>query len=634
MIALSCNNLYKSYGIDSILEDIQFTVNVQDKVGLIGVNGAGKTTLMKILMGIETKDEGDLFIGKDLVVGYLEQNTSLDISESIFDYCEAVFEDIYQLEHEMRALERLMATDHSESVLNEYSHLQSEFDRLEGYSISSRIRGVLVGLGFEESEFQKSINLLSGGQKSRVGIARLLLRQPDILLLDEPTNHLDIAAINWLEGFLRDYPGTVIMISHDRYFLDQVATKIFEIEDGELTEYNGNYSQFIVQKKAFFEAELKRYENQKKEIDKQEALIRKYKGHGTEKLAKRAKSREKRLAHMEIIEQPRIFKAVFHMALKASEPSGKEVLKAEGLSKSYPGKAVFKDVSFEMYRGERIGLIGPNGVGKTTLFKILLGELTQDEGAYNFGHHVLPGYYDQEMNNLIMDNTVLSEIHDEHPSMSLTEVRNLLGAFLFHGEDVDKVVSKLSGGERGRLSLLKLMLSPSNLLFLDEPTNHLDLYSKETLEEALTNYDGTMITISHDRYFLNKLCTKIYEMTPEGIIVYWGNYDYYLQKLAEQKQLETQPEEEVTMTKTKQKELMRKEKEKQQEHKKAKLAAKSLEKQIELSENELHDLEESLYLPEVYGDHVKAAEVQKKINGLKEEIERLYSELYELLEIL
>ncbi len=634
MIALSCNNLYKSYGIDSILEDIQFTVNVQDKVGLIGVNGAGKTTLMKILMGIETKDEGDLFVGKDLVVGYLEQNTSLDISESIFDYCEAVFEDIYKIEHEMRALELLMATDHSESVLNEYSHLQSEFDRLEGYSISSRIRGVLVGLGFEESEFQKSINLLSGGQKSRVGIARLLLRQPDILLLDEPTNHLDIAAINWLEGFLRDYPGTVIMISHDRYFLDQVATKIFEIEDGELSEYNGNYSQFIIQKKAFFEAELKRYENQKKEIDKQEALIRKYKGHGTEKLAKRAKSREKRLAHMEIIEQPRIFKAVFHMALKASEPSGKEVLKAEGLSKAYPGKDVFKDVSFEMYRGERIGLIGPNGVGKTTLFKILLGELSQDEGRFHFGHHVLPGYYDQEMNNLVMENTVLSEIHDEHPNMSLTEVRSLLGAFLFHGEDVDKVVSKLSGGERGRLSLLKLMLSPSNLLFLDEPTNHLDLYSKETLEEALTNYDGTMITISHDRYFLNKLCTKIYEMTPEGIIVYWGNYDYYLQKLAEQKQLETQPEEEITLTKTKQKELMRKEKEKQQENKKTKLAVKTLEKQIELSENELHDLEESLYLPEVYGDHIKAAEVQKKINGLKEEIERLYSELYELLEIL
>ncbi|MDH8678623.1 ABC-F family ATP-binding cassette domain-containing protein [Fusibacter bizertensis] len=634
MIALSCTNISKAYGIDDILEDISFTVSARDKVGLIGVNGAGKTTLMKILMGIESKDSGDIFIAKEMTIGYLEQNTNLDISASAFDYCEEVFSDIFALEQEMRLLELKMIDDHSQSVLDEYSFLQEKFETLDGYSISSRIRGVLSGLGFSDDEYNKPINQLSGGQKSRVGVARLLLKKPDILLLDEPTNHLDISAIKWLEEFLKTYPGTIIMISHDRYFLDQITTRIFEIEDGILATYNGNYSQFIDQKKMLFEAELKKYESQQKELNKQEALIRKFKDRGTEKLAKRARSREKRLAHMEVMTQPKLFKAHFKIDLKAGVSSGKEVLMAKSLSKAYEDKEVFQDVSMEVYKGDRIGLIGPNGVGKTTLFKILLGQLSFDDGELTLGHHVYPGYYDQEMNTLTLENTVLEEIHDDNPQLSITEVRSLLGAFLFSGDDIDKYVHQLSGGERGRLTLLKLMLSTSNLLFLDEPTNHLDLYSKETLEEALNSYDGTMITISHDRYFLNKICTKIFELSSEGIEVFWGNYDYYQQKIIEKNQLSTEETLEPTLTKTKQKELAKLEKEKSQEIKKQKQALKNVEKSIEDAESELHRLDLLLCSPEVYNDHNEAFRVQKEVESLKSHIDTLYSELYELLEIL
>ncbi len=634
MIALSCTNISKAYGIDEIFEDISFTINAQDKVGLIGVNGAGKTTLMKILMGIESKDSGDIFIAKEMTVGYLEQNTNLDISASAFDYCEEVFKDVFEIEQAMRRLEHKMVDDHSQSILDEYSILQEKFDTLDGYSIGSRIRGVLNGLGFSDDEYSKPINQLSGGQKSRVGVARLLLKRPDILLLDEPTNHLDISAIKWLEEFLKNYPGTIVMISHDRYFLDQITTRIFEMEDGSLATYNGNYSQFIVLKKMLFEAELKKYESQQKELNKQETLIRKFKERGTEKLAKRARSREKRLAHMEVMTQPKLFRAHFKIDLKAGVSSGKEVLMAKSLSKCYGAKEVFHDVSLEVYKGDRIGLIGPNGVGKTTLFKILLGQLDFDKGELTLGHHVYPGYYDQEMNTLTLENTVLEEIHDDNPQLTLTEVRSLLGAFLFSGDDIDKYVHQLSGGERGRLTLLKLMLSTSNLLFLDEPTNHLDLYSKETLEEALNSYDGTMITISHDRYFLNKICTKIFELSQDGIEVFLGNYDYYQQKSAELSQPLTDESLEPSLTKTKQKELAKKEKEKSQEVKKQKNALRDVEKSIENAENELHGLDLLLCSPEVYNDHNEAFRIQREIEALKIHIDTLYSELYELLELL
>ena len=634
MIALSCTGVSKTFGINPILEDIGFTVNAKDKIGLIGVNGAGKTTLMKILMGIEPKDSGDLFIAREMTTGYLEQNTNLDISHSAYDYCEEVFSDIYAIEQQLRAMEIKMKDDHSEAVLDAYSHLQEKFDQLDGYSISSRIRGVLLGLGFTEAEYMRPINQLSGGQKSRVGVARLLLKKPDILFLDEPTNHLDIAAIKWLENFLHDYSGTIIMISHDRYFLDQITTRIFEIEDCELTSYNGNYTQFMVQKKAIFEAELKKYETQQRELLKQETLVRKFKERGTEKLAKRARSREKRLSHMELVEQPKLFNAHFKIDLKTGFKSGKDVLVARDLSKAYGDKTIFKDVSFEIYKGDRIGLIGPNGVGKTTLFKMLLGSIDIETGELLWGHHILPGYYDQELNTLNLDNTVLEEIHDDNPKLTITEVRSLLGAFLFSGDDIEKKIHQLSGGERGRVSLLKLMLSASNLLFLDEPTNHLDIYSKETLEEALLNYDGTMMTISHDRYFLNKICTKIFELSSDGVDVFWGNYDYYQQKLIERDTTNINEAQEPELTKTKQKEIARKEKEKKGEVKKQKLALSELEQKITQSEDQLHKLELDLCEPAIYLDHTISLKIQQDIQQLKEEIEALYLELDELLDIL
>lgn len=635
MIALSCTNITKFYGIDCILDEISFTVNTGDKIGLIGINGAGKTTLMKILMGIESKDSGDIFIGKDTTVGYLEQNTAIDLDISAFDYCEEVFKDIFDIESKMRALEvRLGESDEStyKSLLDEYSSLQDAFDHANGYAISSKIRGILNGLGFEEVDHKRPINQLSGGQKSRVGVARLLLKQPDVLLLDEPTNHLDIDAIRWLEGYLKEYNGTIILISHDRYFLDQVTTKIYEIEAQELTEYNGNYSQFIKQKNAIYEASLRHYEQQQKEVKKQEDLIRKFKERGTEKLAKRARSREKRLDQIEFVNKPMLFKEHFKIDLKAGVKSGKDVLMVDNLAKSYDSKSVFKDITFEIYRGEKIGLIGPNGVGKTTLFKVLLNEIERDQGDILLGHNIEPGYYDQELRNLNLEHTILEEIHDENPELSLTAVRGLLGAFLFRGDDYEKKIYQLSGGEKSRVSLLKLMLSTSNLLFLDEPTNHLDILAKETLEEALLNYDGTILTISHDRYFLNKICTKIFELTHDGIQVYWGNYDYYIEKNTESELAATGPTEVPELTKTKQKELQRKEKEKRQVVKNHKVAIQNTENLLHSLEEKLHELQITLCDEAVFSVPEKAMAVQKEIEQIESEIEQSYLELDELLE--
>jgi ATP-binding cassette subfamily F protein 3 len=634
MIALSCNNISKAYGIVEILDQISFTVNVGDKVGLIGVNGAGKTTLIKILTGVETRDSGDIFIAKDLTIGYLEQNTRIDTTISAFDYCESVFSDVFEIENSLRKLEMDMQStppDQQAGILEAYAKLQHRFEVLDGYSVNSRIKGILNGLGFAEEDHQKPINQLSGGQKSRVGIARLLLKKPDILFLDEPTNHLDIDAIKWLEGYLKDYSGTIVMISHDRYFLDQIVSKIFEIEDDVLTEYTGNYSQFVTQKQARFESELKQYEIQQKEIQKQEEIIRRFKGHGTEKLTKRAKSREKRLARLSPLERPKVFKKHFRMTLKAGAKSGKDILKVEHLSKSYDALKVFSDLSFEIYNGERIGLIGANGVGKTTLFKILINQLSSDSGEIHWGHNVYPGYYDQELRNLHLEKTILEEIHDENPELTLTEVRSLLGAFLFEGDDYEKRIEQLSGGERSRVSLLKLMLSTSNLLFLDEPTNHLDLYSKETLEEALLGYDGTLVSISHDRYFLNKICTKIFEMTEDGLNIYWGNYDYYLEKKDASETPVSVPE---PVNRTRAKDQQKKEKELQTALKKQKQALKALESEIESSEQSLHELELLLCDEAVYSNPEKSMEIQQEITQIKKLLEKLYASLDEYLDIL
>ncbi|MBM7561353.1 ABC-F family ATP-binding cassette domain-containing protein [Fusibacter tunisiensis] len=637
MIAISCKDIQKIYGIDEILAGINFTINTGDKIGLIGVNGAGKTTLIKILTGIESKDAGDIFIGKDLTIGYLEQNTRIDSEISAFDYCASVFESVFELEHKMRALEQdmqHMPPNQQHPILDTYAALQTKFEQLDGYTVSSKIRGVLNGLGFTEKEHQKPINQLSGGQKSRVGIARLLLTKPDILFLDEPTNHLDIEAIKWLETYLKEYEGTIVMISHDRYFLDQIVTRILEVENKSIQEYTGNYSAYLTQKKARIESELKQYEQQQKEIQKQEEIIRRFKGHGTEKLTKRAKSREKRLAQMSLVERPTFFKNHFKLHLKSFAKSGKDVLQVENLYKSYGSHTVLKDLSFEIYNGERIGLVGPNGVGKTTLFKILIQEIDANSGKIHWGHHVHPGYYDQELGNLQLNKTVIEEIHDENPTLTLTEVRSLLGAFLFEGDDIEKQIRQLSGGERSRVSLLKLMLSDFNTLFLDEPTNHLDIYAKESLEDALLSYDGTLVAISHDRFFLNKICTKIFELTENGLAVYWGNYDYFQLKKEEATAFETAPISDSNTNKTRLKEKQRKEKEAQQALKKQKQTLKALETSIETHEEKVHQLELDLCDESIYSDPDKSAEVQRDIKRLKDELVELYSQLDEYLEIL
>ena len=634
MIALSCTNIIKSYGIETILENISFTASSGDKIGLIGVNGAGKTTLMKILTGEVTRDSGDIFTAKDMSIGYLAQHTETDSTTTAFDYCLEVFEDILSMEQKMRALEKALATatpESSEALLRDYAFLQETFDQASGYAVDSNVRGVLNGLGFEQDAYEKPLQALSGGQKSRVGIARLLLKKPDILLLDEPTNHLDITAIKWLETYLREYSGTLILISHDRYFLDQVTTKIYEIEQKHLTIYTGNYSQYLHVKKERFEAALKKYEIQQKEVQKQEALIRGYKERGTEKLAKRAKSREKRLDKVERIDKPNLFKAHFSIHLQSNVQSGKEVLSVSHLSKSYGGAPVIKDLSFDIYRGEKIGLIGPNGVGKTTLFKLLLQQIATDSGSVRYGHHVDTGYYDQELQNLSENATVLDEIHDAHTYMTLTEVRSLLGAFLFAGDDIEKSVTALSGGEKSRLSLLKLMLSGANFLLLDEPTNHLDLQAKEALEEALSAYDGTVFAISHDRYFLNTICTKIFELTPAGLNVYVGNYDYYLQKLEETLREDNESDDAEQLTKTKQREIMHREKEKKSEERALKASLEKCEHQIHLEEEALHKLQLSLCDEAVFSDSNRAKEVNDAILAKTESIESLYLELDEII---
>lgn len=637
MIAISCTNITKRYGVETILENISLTISSGSKVGLIGVNGAGKTTLLKILTGVEHKDEGDIFIAKNMDIGYLEQHTEILEDTTAYDYCESIFQDIYDMESQMRQLEQQMASDQVtdyDDLLRRYAALQEAFDASNGYAISSQIKGILTGLGFTLDECHKPLHQLSGGQKSRVGIARLLLKKPAILLLDEPTNHLDIDAIQWLEAYLKDYQGTLVMISHDRYFLDEVVTEIIEIENTQTQSYKGNYSYYVKEKQVRYEAQVKVYESYEREQKKQEELIRKFKERGTEKLAKRARSREKRLAHIKPPERPQLFKKHFNLKLNLSHTTGKEILHVKNLYQAYGEKSVLRDITFDIYRNERIGLIGPNGVGKTTLFKILTESIQADQGEIKWGHHIHKGYFDQEQSHLTQGNTILQEIHNDQPHLSLTEVRSLLGAFLFTDDDCEKRIEQLSGGERSRVALLKLMLSEANVLFLDEPTNHLDIFSKESLEEALEEYSGTLISISHDRYFLNKICTKIFELTPDGLKVYWGNYDYTLEKKQEALISKETQENEQILTRTQQKEIQRKEKEKKQAEKAQKQKMEALEKQIEVNENQIAHLQEELCSPDVFSDPNKAKATQEEIHRLSQENEGLYESYEELLELL
>ncbi|QXM05218.1 ribosomal protection-like ABC-F family protein [Crassaminicella indica] len=637
MIILSCNDIHKFFGINAILENISFSINAGEKIGLVGANGAGKSTLFKIITGEYPYDNGELYISKNTTIGYLEQSAVLSPSNTVFGEVLQVFDDLIKMEETLRSLEKEIAehSTHSSESLNKlmelYAYKSEEFQNKNGYGYRSEIRGVLKGLGFSEDEFDQPIIHLSGGQKTRVNLAKLLLRKPDILLLDEPTNHLDIDAVEWLEAFLKSYHGTILLISHDRYFLDEVVDKIYEIENKKLTQYNGNYSDYVEKKKVIYEQQMKEYLQQQKEIQRQESLIRKFKQHGTEKLAKRAKSREKRLEHISLLEKPVHLHKRTKIRFETQIKSGEDVLTVEDLSKSFGSNKLFQNVSFTIYRGERVGLIGPNGIGKSTLLKILLKMLPYDTGIIRLGHNVHIGYYDQEQSDLNTSNTIIDEIWEEKIHLTQTEVRTLLGSFLFSGEDVLKKISTLSGGEKSRVALLKLMLSKANFLLIDEPTNHLDIASKEALEEALTNYDGTILVISHDRYFLNKVTTKILDLSSEGITEYLGNYKYYQEK---KKQLEDSktPEVEIKKTKTQLKDERRKEKEKQKEKRRAKKERESLEETILSIEENIRQLEQEMCKEEIYSDPKKSKELHQKMNHLKIELDNLYEKWEEYLE--
>ncbi|MCT4566345.1 MAG: ABC-F family ATP-binding cassette domain-containing protein [Maledivibacter sp.] len=630
MIAVSCSNITKSFGIDLILKDISFTVNMGDKVGLIGKNGTGKSTLFKILTGQIPYDEGNIYISKNLSIGYLKQDLDFDTEKNIFEECMVVFKDIIEMEKRIRDLEKEISEtiDHEShefrNLMNLYSKLLDEFNNKNGYGYKSEIRGVLKGLGFEEDDFTKEIRKLSGGQKSRLNIAKLLLKKPSILLLDEPTNHLDIEAINWLEGFLKNYLGTILIISHDRYFLDQVVNKVIEIENKGIIEFEGSYTKYVDYKKNIYEQQMKKYLEQQKELAKQEEMIRRFKQHGTEKLANRAKSREKRLEKINILDKPVLNNKKTRIKLETKLKSGREVLKVRELSKSFDDHALFSDIEFDIYRHEKVALIGPNGVGKTTLFKILLKKLNSDTGNITVGHNVFMGYYDQEQENLSDNNTLVDEICNENPKISIPEARSLLASFLFMGDDVFKDVENLSGGEKSRLSLLKLMLSSDNFILLDEPTNHLDLPSKEVLEDALLEYDGTIFTISHDRYFLNKVATKILEISQDGIKEYLGNYDYYIEKKSE---LENPPEDSdvETITKTKLKEERKRKKMEEAEKKKHIQMVKNLEEEISTLEARLHELEHLMCDENIYTDPAKSKDIHEEYEASKMKLEKLYT---------
>ena len=530
---LSCSNICKSFGENDILKQVSFHIEDHEKAAIVGINGAGKSTLLKVLIGKLNADDGVVTWAKGASIGYLAQHQDLEGAETIYDALLEVKKPVIQMEARIRSLELEMKSasgDELETKLSEYSRLNHEFEMADGYSYQSEITGVLKGLGFTEDEFSKPITALSGGQKTRVSLGKLLLTKPDILLLDEPTNHLDMESIAWLETYLRNYSGAVIIVAHDRYFLDRVVTKIIELDMGHCTVFSGNYSAYSDKKAMLRDAAIRAYLNQQQEIRHQEAVIAKLKSFNREKSIKRAESREKMLDKIERLENPTQANDSMDIRLEPDVVSGNDVLTVTDLSKSFDTQTLFTNVDFEIKRGERVAIIGNNGTGKTTLLKIINGIIPADSGQIRLGSKVHIGYYDQEHQVLHMDKTLFQEIQDTYPNMNNTQIRNTLAAFLFTGDDVFKLIRDLSGGERGRVSLAKLMLSDANFLLLDEPTNHLDITSKEILESALNRYTGTVLYVSHDRYFINRTATRILDLTDGSFINYIGNYDYYLEK--------------------------------------------------------------------------------------------------------
>ena len=634
---LSCQSICKSFGEKAILQDASFHIEEREKAALIGNNGAGKTTLLRIIMEEISADSGQVVIAKDKKIGYLAQYQDIHGHHTIYEELMTTKQYILDMEDKIRSLEQEMkyvAGDKLESLMNSYTRLTHQFELENGYAYKSEIVGVLKGLGFEEEDYGKQIENLSGGQKTRVALGKLLISKPDILLLDEPTNHLDMESIAWLETYLLNYPGAVFIVSHDRYFLDKVVTKIVEIEAAQMRMYEGNYSAYALKKAQLRDAQYKAYLNQQREIKHQEAVITKLRSFNREKSIKRAESRVKMLDKIQRIEKPIEIDNQMRISLEPRFISGNDVLTVEGLSKAFPGQTLFTDINFEIKRGERVALIGNNGTGKTTILKILNGIVDADAGRFALGSKVQIGYYDQEHHVLHMEKTIFQEISDTYPTLTETEIRNMLAAFLFTGDDVFKLISSLSGGERGRVSLAKLMLSEANFLILDEPTNHLDIASKEILEEALNSYTGTVLYVSHDRYFINQTATRIMDLTNQAIVNYIGDYDYYLEKKEEMTRIYAPVQEtaaqEVKENVSETKLTWQQQKEEQALKRKRENELKKVEARIEELETRDKEIDETMVLPDICTNVAECTKLSREKAAIAEELEGLYEKWEEL----
>ena len=636
---LACHNISKAFGDRIIVKSGSFHIEDREKTALIGLNGAGKSTILKMIVKDLDLDGGDIILAKDKTIGYLSQHQDLSSDNSILEELKTAKAELIELEKQIRTMELEMKHLNGEvleSRLHSYHLLTQRFEQANGYAFQSELIGVLKGLGFDENEFSKQVNTLSGGQKTRVALGKLLLTKPDILLLDEPTNHLDMNSITWLENYLRGYDGAVLIVSHDRYFLNRVVTKVIEIENGEIMMFHGNYTDFATKKKMIREAKIKEYLNQQQEIKHQEAVIEKLRSFNREKSIKRAESREKMLDKMERIEKPIEDQKELHFKLEPSCVSGNDVLSVENLSKSFGTQKLFQNVSFEMKRGEHVAIIGDNGTGKTTLLKILNEVIPADMGAFRLGSKVQIGYYDQEHQVLHMNKSVFDEISDAYPTMTHTQIRNTLAAFLFTGDDVYKLISDLSGGERGRVSLAKLMLSEANFLIMDEPTNHLDIASKEILEKALNEYTGTVLYVSHDRYFINQTATRILDLVNGTFVNYIGNYDYYLEKKEELTAAYTTPLHSAYTTsvpaESETKLDWKAQKEAQAQERKRQNDLKKVEERINLLENRDSEIDLEMTNPEIFTNSVKCQELSKEKADILQELEILYEQWESLAE--
>ena len=635
---LSCNNISKSFGTDVIIKSCSFNIEDHEKAAIVGINGAGKSTLLKIITGEEPADTGIVTLAKDKTLGYLAQQQDLQSDRSIYDELLSVKQYILDMESELRRIEAAMNSasgDELEALMNRYTNLNHEFEMNNGYAYKSEITGVLKGLGFAEEDFSLHVNTLSGGQKTRVSLGKLLLSKPDIIMLDEPTNHLDMESISWLENYLLNYNGAVLIVAHDRYFLDKIVSKIIEIDNGDCTVFSGNYTDYASKKAILRNMKLKEYLNQQRDIKHQEEVIAKLKQFNREKSIKRAESREKMLDKMEIVDKPVELNARMNIQLEPSVVSGNDVLTVTDLTKSFDGNTLFNNINFEIKRGERVALIGNNGTGKTTILKLINGIIQPDSGSIYLGAKVAIGYYDQEHHVLDPDKTLFQEIQDAYPDLNNTQIRNTLAAFLFTDDDVFKYIRDLSGGERGRVSLAKLMLSNANLLILDEPTNHLDIVSKEILENALNSYTGTVLYVSHDRYFINATATRIIELTNQNIVNYIGNYDYYLEKrdILTTKTSPATTDSSSADTAVKDSKISwQQSREDQNRLKKRKNEIKRTEERISLVEERLAAIDAEYSDPSIGSNTARLMELHNESSELQKELDELYEHWDSLME--